>query len=63
MASYYTNITNTIVKISSSDMKSEDALLLNCHTDSVPGSPGEIKLLLLQPALNFFIGCYLQYTF
>nr|CAB3243567.1 endoplasmic reticulum metallopeptidase 1-like [Phallusia mammillata] len=39
-ASYYTNITNTVVKLSPADHDSGPALLLNCHTDSVVGSPG-----------------------
>ncbi|XP_076821076.1 endoplasmic reticulum metallopeptidase 1-like isoform X2 [Clavelina lepadiformis] len=38
--SYYTNVTNTIVRVSAVDSPSNHALLLNCHTDSVNGAPG-----------------------
>ncbi|XP_076811646.1 endoplasmic reticulum metallopeptidase 1-like isoform X2 [Clavelina lepadiformis] len=39
-ASYYANITNTLVRVSPVDKSSHHALLLNCHTDSVNGAPG-----------------------
>nr|XP_018668331.1 endoplasmic reticulum metallopeptidase 1-like [Ciona intestinalis]XP_026691360.1 endoplasmic reticulum metallopeptidase 1-like [Ciona intestinalis] len=39
-ASYYSNITNTVVKLSPVKHQAKDALLLNCHTDSVSGGPG-----------------------
>uniref|UniRef100_H2YR33 Endoplasmic reticulum metallopeptidase 1 n=1 Tax=Ciona savignyi TaxID=51511 RepID=H2YR33_CIOSA len=39
-ASYYSNITNTVVRLSPVNGNTKDALLLNCHTDSVAGGPG-----------------------
>jgi acetylornithine deacetylase/succinyl-diaminopimelate desuccinylase-like protein len=34
---YYLNLQNVIVKLQGEE---DDALLVNCHFDSVPGSPG-----------------------
>lgn len=34
---YYENIQNVIVKLQGED---DNGLLINCHFDSVPGSPG-----------------------
>ena len=36
----YRDITNIVVKVESSLHSSKDALLVNCHFDSVPQSPG-----------------------
>ncbi|XP_040581648.1 endoplasmic reticulum metallopeptidase 1 [Lepeophtheirus salmonis] len=37
---HYREIQNVIVKFESPNVSSEDALLINCHFDSVPASPG-----------------------
>lgn len=37
VAHYYENLQNIVVRLQGED---DDALLLNCHFDSVPGSPG-----------------------
>lgn len=34
---YYVNLQNVVVKLQGEE---DDALLMNCHFDSVPGSPG-----------------------
>jgi len=49
--SYYANVTNTIVKISPINGMKKPALLLNCHTDSVVGVPGE---LMCKTLLKYF---------
>lgn len=38
--SYYDRVQNIVVRLSSSDQQSSTAVLLNCHFDTVPGSPG-----------------------
>jgi acetylornithine deacetylase/succinyl-diaminopimelate desuccinylase-like protein len=40
LTQHYRDITNIIVKLESSLHGSNDALLVNCHFDSVPQSPG-----------------------
>ena len=45
-ASHYSNVTNTIVKISPVAGRSKHGLLLNCHTDTAIGSPGEFCFFL-----------------
>lgn len=45
MTSVYRNIQNVVVKlVGESEGKGNHSLLLNCHYDSVPGSPGMIQL-------------------
>lgn len=49
MTSVYRNIQNVIVKLAGeSDGNGNHSLLLNCHYDSVPGSPGKILLLKIK---------------
>ena len=38
---HYREITNVIVKLENAKASSRDSLLLNCHFDSVPQSPGK----------------------
>lgn len=40
MTSVYRNIQNIVVKLHGKDTSTKSALLVNCHFDSVPGSPG-----------------------
>jgi hypothetical protein len=47
---YYSHVQNIVVKLSSS-ANSSSSLLINCHFDSVPTSPGRL------------LHCYLDYTF
>ncbi|KAK3924890.1 Endoplasmic reticulum metallopeptidase 1 [Frankliniella fusca] len=39
-SSYYHNIQNIVVRLSSRNGNSSSAVLVNCHYDTVPGSPG-----------------------
>ena len=43
----YRDITNIIVKLESETRVSNNALLVNCHFDSVPQSPGKMKILII----------------
>ena len=43
----YRDITNIIVKLESETRVSNNALLVNCHFDSVPQSQGKMKILIL----------------
>lgn len=46
MTSVYRNVQNVVVKLAgASDGNGNHSLLLNCHYDSVPGSPGMIEEL------------------
>lgn len=49
MTSVYRNIQNVVVKlVGESEGNGNHSLLLNCHYDSVPGSPGmRLKTILL----------------
>lgn len=38
--SYHDNVQNIVVRLSPSGRKNASAVLINCHFDSVPGSPG-----------------------
>lgn len=55
--SYYANVQNIVVRLSSSGRKYASAVLINCHFDTVPGSPGILKLNKKQvnKSLRFFL--------
>lgn len=47
--SYYVNVQNVVVKLQGED---DNALLMNCHFDSVPGSPGASDDIVSQVLLH-----------